>query len=229
MDESIGFQERKSYQAGSIEQMNWSPSILLILLIILLVVFLLVLNKLQSGEDKTKIILSLVAALIVCATGILWPHLMPKENPADYVSQNRPYLSAQLHIYNADSDGFNWQFILKNVGRLPAERLVLGCAADGMMLAEFMVPPPGKRELSPSTEMKFGPPPIKSRVAPDGFDSFRLVAYYEATIEGQPKYFCYYFKTILPARDVKNGLYSGEITFDHPGKLRPKEMLSLLK
>ncbi len=199
--------------------------IIIILGVIVFIIFLVVFRKL---ETKRQILTSFLIAILTTFLSIIVNWIKPDKIPSDYSRLNCPYIEPELSITNVDSKGYNFSFLIKNSGNLPAENVKFLFKAPGVAGIEYI--PPINISLSPhGSPMEYNPSGIKSDFEDkELFSIFILMVSFDAIINGELKNYHSIFRWIISSRDMVAKIYPYSEANRQEGILNEKDISQII-
>ena len=197
--------------------LTWAPIILTLILLGLSIWKI-------DNKERFKFISTILASLLFLLINLF---LTPNKDP-DYYLKNRPYLEIKLVVENSDNESFNYYYLVKNTGQLPAEDINFTFVSPVVKGSELE--PSTHRILSPNGgEMKYVPNPLKTKFKDlKSFNKFVLIISFEAKIKDETKYFVSTYKNIIPS-DVRDGIYTYDECTLEERKIEPEEKLGIME
>lgn len=200
----------------------WKIIILVTGVLVFIITFIVHWKKLYTN---TK--LSFLFTFIFLVIGPILTDSLIDSTPPDYYLKNRPYLEPVVKVEELNYPGAKFSFEITNIGKLPAEDIMMTYITPNKRTLEFDLP--YQRQLSPNggtmTEFIDG---VKGDTFNDGLNVFRLFINYKSVINGNEKKFkSEFFFQVNFHKNLKNPIvYSSAIREE--GKFTPQEQLNII-
>lgn len=179
-------------------------------------------SQLSQGAKLTFLV-----AMVSLLLPFIVSHLLPRPEESDYFPIHRPYLEPQLVIDSAKSPNFRFHFVVKNLGKLPAESLQFIYLTPYIKVAEVNLP--HVRELAPDGSMSIRLPDVGSDSLTEVDDiGFTLFAYYSSVVRDKKYDFKSRFHFYIPKDELAEKSILYESATREEGKLTLEEQASLL-
>jgi len=155
-------------------------------------------------KDKLTTIFTYLTILALLGRGMV--KLLESEPlPLDYIDANKPYLEVKLEITRIDSTGLQYNYMVKNNGKLPAKNLTFSQRNEGMVMGEFEG---SQRDLAPQGEMLVKNTVLSSltSIQLKNLNKFSIIASYDAHFGEETKSYHSIFTFFIPIDELTQGI-----------------------